>query len=746
MNKIFNGVKNFFTVSIRRQLMLGIVVVHAVLMTIFVYDLVNRQRDFLHDQSIEQANSLVETLAANSTSWVLSNDVIGLEEVLQSQTSYPDLLYAMVLDLEGRVLGHTDISKTGLYISDEVSRSLFESDSQKRILVDSVKLVDVASPIFSNGEAIGWARVGLGQGKITSGLRVIEINGILYTLIAILIGAIFAFYMARGITRDLQRIVNVAEGVKQGDLQRRSQLVRKDELGHLSDNLNTMLDTIEKNKGEMQDIMDHSPAVIYAKDLDGRYIFTNLKWKKIFNPENTQIIGKNDYDIFAKEFADEVTANDKLVLAAKHELEYEESVPQDDGLHTYVTVKFPLTNPEGEIYAICGISTDITLRKRQEKGLRYVQKMDALGKLTGGIAHDYNNMLGVILGYTEILANKCSDKPEILKDLKTIQHAGERGARLTKKLLSFSKRTGSDKNILYINSLLQDQYHMLEKVLTVRIKLTLDLDNELWPIWIDSDDFEDAIINMCINAMHAMHAMHGDGKLVIKASNETLNTQNAQSLDLEKGDYIMLSLADTGCGMNEETLEKIFDPFFSTKGEHGTGLGLNQIYGLVERSGGVIKVYSELGKGTRFVLYFPRYHGDDDKSGQQAATTSDDKFNGTGTILVVDDEPALLKLAAQILRARGYHIVSAASAERALEILEEESVDLMLSDVIMPDMDGYQLAAIVKEKYPTIKIQLSSGFADNDNIDMVDEKLQENILLKPYNIDRLLAKVQKLLG
>ena len=610
MNKILKIAKDFWTTSIRRQLMLGIILVHALLMTIFVYDLVKRQGDFLHAQGVEQANSLSETLAANSTSWILSNDVIGLEEVLQSQINYPDLQYAMVLGSDGRVLGHTDVTKTGLYISDEISKSLLISEYEQTTLVDTVNLIDVASPIFSNGEPIGWARVGLGQERVVSGLKIITRDGLVYTLIAIFIGTLFAFLMARGITKGLQQIVAVAYGVNQGDLHMRSTLERKDELGHLSDGLNMMLDTIENNKRDMQAISDHSPALIYAKDINGRYTFVNHKWATLFGKEYHNIIGKNDFEIFPEEFAKKFTENDKEVLTAGREVESEEVAPHADGVHTYATVKFPLENEKGDIYAVCGISTDITLRIQQEKNLRHIQKMDALGKLTGGIAHDYNNMLAIILGYTELLAGLCDGNPDAVKYLKTIQHAGERGSKLTKKLLSFSKDTSGDESVVYINSLLQEQSHMLEKVLTARIKLIFNLESDLWPIWIDTSEFEDAIINMCINAMHAME---GDGQLTIKANNIVLRSQDASLLDLKQGEYIEMSITDTGKGISDDIIEKIFDPFFSTKGEQGTGLGLSQIYGLVENSGGAIKVDSKLGEGTKFSLYFPRYMAAENK-------------------------------------------------------------------------------------------------------------------------------------
>lgn len=868
MKNIIYTIKSFWTASIQRQLMLGIILVHAILMTVFVYDLVNRQQDFLHNQSIEQAHSLTETLAANSVSWVLANDIFGLEEILHSQKRYPDLKYAMVLSPEGRVLGHTDDNKIGLYLSDKISYLLLTSEKQQHSLINTKNTIDVASPIFSNNKFIGWARVGLGQDKITSGLNIITRNGILYTLIAIFIGALFAFFMAKGITKGLKHIVDVAEGIKNGNPNLRSTLSRNDELGQLSSDFNLMLETINKGKNYLQGIMDNSPAVIYAKDTNGHYIFINQKWEQLFDKNNKGIIGKTDYDLFSKEIADKFVASDKEVLKTRCATESEEITSHDGKTHTYMSVKFPLFNDTNNIYAICGILTDITERKnmeenllsseqhlklyreqsplasiewdtdfqviywnnaaekmfgysfeevkgknpfdflipenvavdvkkiwdmlitqsggttsinenitkdgriilvewhntplidesgiiigaasigqniterkQQEKQLRRSQKMEALGKLTGGIAHDYNNMLGVVLGYSELLNDMLSEQPNLAKYVHEIHHAGERGAKLTKKLLDFSRQKGGDATTLNINTLLNNQQHMLEKTLTARIKLILDLEANPWLVWLDSGDLEDTILNMSINAMHAID---GNGQLTIQTRNQSINTTNAWLLQLEPGDYLQLSIIDTGCGIDDITKEKIFDPFFSTKGEFGTGLGLSQAYGFVERSNGTIRVYSEENHGTRFTLYFPRFLGNEAKQ-PLTMTGNNRSLTGNETILVVDDEPALLDLTALLLSQQGYQVLKTKSSKQALEILKSESINLLLSDVIMPDMDGYELATIVQKKYPSVKIQLASGFNDDRHKNNIDKTLHQNLLHKPYHTHTLLKRIRKLL-
>ncbi len=388
-----------------------------------------------------------------------------------------------------------------------------------------------------------------------------------------------------------------------------------------------------------------------------------------------------------------------------------------------------------------GLFIDVTERMLAAETIRRSQKMDALGKLTGGVAHDYNNMLGVILGYSELLKAQLADQPKLQAYIDKISHAGERGAKLTKKLLAFSKNKSSDVKKFNINTLIYEEQHMLERTLTARIKLVLELDDNLWPVRLDESELEDAILNLSINAMHAME---NKGRLTIATSNVQVSPADTEILGLPAGDYARLSISDTGCGIDEAAREKIFDPFYSTKGEMGTGLGLSQVYGFITRCGGTITIDSKPKQGAVFTLYFPRYQGEND-SNEQIETRNDMALQGQETILVVDDEPALLDLTCEILSQQNYQVLSAERAKQALEIMEREHIDLLLSDIIMPDMDGYTLAAIVREKYPDIKIQLASGFSGDEHSGQIDKTLSQNLLQKPYNSETLLKKIRALL-
>ncbi len=491
-------------------------------------------------------------------------------------------------------------------------------------------------------------------------------------------------------------------------------------------------------------ILENLPVILFVKDAkELRYVEWNKAAEEITGLSKEDMLGKNDYDLWPKEEADFFQKKDREVLTAGELLDIpEEPISTKKGTHIMHTTKIPLYDNDGKESYLLGISEDITAKQKTELALRQSQKMDALGRLTGGIAHDFNNSLNVVLGYSEMLIEKLQDNPKLCQYADNIYNAGRRSERLTKKLLNFSREKNiQEAEIINVTDILIDERDMLEKTLTANINLKMDLEDNLSNVWLEPGDFEDALLNLSINAMHAMH---GKGDLLITTKNQYLDEINSRNLNLQAGYYVELTLSDTGCGMSQEVQSRIFDPFFSTKGKDGTGLGLSQVYGFVHSSGGAIKVYSEPDHGTRFSLYFPRYNESDDKQQAEEKNYTVD-IKGTETILVVDDEPALLSLSCEILTQYGFNVIPAENAKQALEILQHETVDLLVSDIIMPDMDGYQLAAIINEKYPAIKIQLVSGFSDNNNVDMVNESLHQNLLLKPFNAQSLLKSIRKLL-
>lgn len=535
-----------------------------------------------------------------------------------------------------------------------------------------------------------------------------------------------------------------------GELQERIHLDTEDELKHIGNSFNQLAEKItyllanaENSQKKIQQVLDGLLTMAGILLPDGTLDFANSRPLTLSGLTPEDVIGKKLWD--CPWFAYDNTAQEQIRSDCQFAAQGEEVNREIEFalLDRKIWVDFsvhPVVDEQDNILFLVAEARDATRRRLAEEHSKRSQKMNALGKLVGGIAHDYNNMLGVILGYAELLEMKCTQTDGTDSYINEIIRAGERGRALTRKMLAFSKSESSNPAVCNVNKILLDIKDMLAKSLTATIHLDYALNNQAWAVWLDINELEDAILNMSINAKYAMPE---NGTLTISTQNIYLAREQAKLLELTANDYLRLTLSDTGCGMDEETKAHVFDPFFTTKGEAGNGLGLSQVFGFVERSGGAISLLTEIDKGTQFTLYFPRYHADH-LTKKTFDSNSAPQLAGNECILVVDDEPALRELANQILTHFGYKVLTAKSGKAALNLLANHTVELVLSDVIMPSMDGYQLAAQVAKQYPSIKIQLASGFSDNRHRKS-DLQLKQNILNKPYSSKELLTSIRLLL-
>jgi len=495
-----------------------------------------------------------------------------------------------------------------------------------------------------------------------------------------------------------------------------------------------------------REILDSLVEGIVVNDETGAMLSMNLTAEKMLGYSANELIGQH-VSMLLQGQTEEIYHHNMQCYKDTGDLRYVGmglevvAIPKDGEVFPTILAVAELSQTADSKQRFINSFRDLSDAKQQEEQLRRSQKMDALGKLTGGIAHDFNNMLGIVTGYADLLGNALSNDEKLTQYTSEIRRAGERGANLTRKLLSFSQHASASANSVDINTLITSQQHMLETSLTPRINLIYELGEDIWPICLDSDDLEDAIINICINAMHAIQA---NGRVTLQTENIQLRSVNAQQKHLSDGDYVLLRITDTGKGMDEATKQQIFDPFYTTKGEQGTGLGLSQVYGFVERSKGAIEVSSVPGQGTQFRLYFPREQLKTDIE-ELSNTTHQKSMKGNETILVVDDEATLLSLSTEVLSQQGYQVLAASNCGEALQLLADNKVDLMFSDVVMPDMNGYELAVLVTKKYPDIKIQMTSGFTDDKQNAMGDDSLHRNLLPKPYRAQALLTRIRALL-
>jgi PAS domain S-box-containing protein len=389
---------------------------------------------------------------------------------------------------------------------------------------------------------------------------------------------------------------------------------------------------------------------------------------------------------------------------------------------------------------------DVTERRALEEQLRQSQKMEAVGRLAGGIAHDFNNLLMVISGYSEFLLDRLGPEPALRGPAQEISSAAGRATSLTRQLLAFSRKQMLAPKILDLNSVVTESMKMLRRVIGEDIELVMNPATRLGTVRADSGQIEQVIMNLAVNARDAMPA---GGKLTIETSNVSLDEEYAQSRPpLVPGNYAMLAISDTGAGMNAETQSHIFEPFFTTKGPKGTGLGLSTVYGIVKQSGGYIWVNSEPGKGTTFRIYLPRV-GDALQPAAPVAAPAETVAVGPGTetILLVEDEANLRYLARQFLEKQGYRVIEAADGAVAMQIAvaHERVIHLLLTDVIMPGMNGRELAQRISEIRPNIKILYMSGYTENviGHNGTLDEGV--HLLQKPFTLHELSRRVREVL-
>jgi len=394
-----------------------------------------------------------------------------------------------------------------------------------------------------------------------------------------------------------------------------------------------------------------------------------------------------------------------------------------------------------ELYA-----EDVTERRALEQQLRHSQKMEAVGRLAGGIAHDFNNLLMVILGYSEFLLERVGPEPSLRAPAQEISNAAQRASSLTRQLLAFSRKQMLAPKILDLNGVVTENLKMLNRMIGEDIDLVMVPGADLGAVRADAGQIEQVIMNLAVNARDAMPA---GGKLTLETSNVSLDEDYARfHAPLKPGNYVMLAISDTGAGMDAETQSHIFEPFFTTKGTKGTGLGLSTVYGIVKQSGGYIWVYSEQEKGTTFKIYLPRIADKAESPVQVVAPKEVPAAEpGTETILLVEDEANLRYLAGQFLEKQGYRVVEAADGAAAMQIAvaHEGVIHLLLTDVIMPGMNGRELAQRISEIRPNVKVLYMSGYTENviGHNGMLDAGVR--LLQKPFNLRDLKAKVREVL-
>jgi len=516
-------------------------------------------------------------------------------------------------------------------------------------------------------------------------------------------------------------------------------------MSDVSDRANALA-ALRESEEVLRSVIAHIPAAVFWKDRHSTYLGCNdLVARHGGLKTAAEIVGKTDLDLGFEpaESAAYRECDRQVMESGKPILNLEEIQTRPEGKAVLLTSKVPLRNEAGCVVGILGIYQDITGRKRLEEHLRRSQKLEAVGRLAGGIAHDFNNLLTVINGFSEMVLRGLDspDPVRIASQVQEIRKAGERAASLTRQLLAFGKRQVQTRTRVNLNEVIEETRRLLGRVLGEDVEIETELCPDLGPLHVDVGQIEQVLMHLVLNARDAMP---DGGTLTIRTRNAIVETPPEE--DVPPGNFVVLAVEDTGMGMDEASRIRAFEPFFTTKEfGRGTGLGLATVHGIVKQSNGFIEVYSELQRGTTFKIYLPR---PDPIADEPAIRPKESLIQGRETILLVEDDDSVRRVTATMLRTMGYRVVEASSGMDAVRScrLHQGPIHLLLTDVVMPTMNGREVAERVQAVLPNVRTLFMSGYTENSILTHGLHDRSVALLCKPLSHETLGKKVREVLG
>jgi len=505
---------------------------------------------------------------------------------------------------------------------------------------------------------------------------------------------------------------------------------------------------VEERTRERNRLWELSQAPFLIADMEGRWVSMSPAWTKVLGWSEEELLGRTSEWMEHPEDRNTTRSEVQHLTEGQRTLRFENRFRHKDG--SYRWFSWLAVPSEGLLYCVARDVTEDKQREeelaRTQEQLRQSQKMEAVGQLTGGIAHDFNNLLAGIVGALDLLSRriKSGKLDNVQRYMDAATASANRAAALTHRLLAFARRQSLDVKPTDINALVVSMEELLHRTLGENVSLKTQLKAELWTARTDANQFESALLNLAINARDAMP---DGGKLTIETANTHLDASYVRAFEgLAAGDYVVMCVSDTGTGMSPDVVAKAFDPFFTTKPiGQGTGLGLSMIYGFVRQSGGHVRIYSEVGQGTTVKLYLPR-HGAEAAAREKAAGEAQRALEGE-TVLVVEDDPSVRMVVVDVLEDLGYRALEAGDAKQALPHLEGRGrIDLLVTDVGLPGMNGRQLAEIARQKRPGLKVLFATGYAEGAAVrgGFLAEGME--MITKPFPVDVLAARLRSMLA
>ena len=575
-------------------------------------------------------------------------------------------------------------------------------------------------------------------------------------VLALCLGIAVAVMISRAVSNPLLKLAQGAERVGRGDLDTRVEVGSSDEIGGLARAFNTMTvklmeasskrgqaeEALRESEEKHRTILETIEDGYYEIDLGGNFTFFNDSMCKISGYSRDELMGMNN-----RQYTDEIYAKEihqtfnKVYTTGKPNKSFHWPVIRKDGSKRTVATSVSLRrDTEGEPMGFRGIVRDVSERKRFEAKLQQAQKMESIGTLAGGIAHNFNNLLMGIQGNASMVLLDIDSSNPRHKNLKNIEKLVENGAKLTAQLIGYAREGSYEVKPTNLNQLVKetsDTFGMTKREITVHQELS----ERLYGIEADQGQIEQVLLNLYVNAADAMPV---GGDLFLKTINVTDKDITGKLYKVQPGNYVFLSVRDTGGGMDKETRERIFEPFFTTKGlASGTGLGMASAYGIIKGHGGYIDVDSEVGEGTHFSIYLPAT----EKVIEEKKVLSDELVKGKGTVLLVDDEKTVLEVGKELLNHLGYEVFPAENGRGALELYKknQDKIDLVLLDMVMPVMGGGEAFDRMKEINSNVKVLLSSGYSLEGEAKEILKRGCDAFIQKPFKLEQLSQKLREIL-